>query len=97
VKFGPWMIERSHLDLPPSVKRFGEFTKAAVRDGQLAKNKRGSSRTPMKLRLDALCEHGRGCGFESQGIPAFVNVLPTALSESGCISEKFVGNLSPTD
>jgi hypothetical protein len=24
VKFAPWMIERSHLDLPPSLKRFGE-------------------------------------------------------------------------
>ena len=41
VKFGPWMIERYHLDLPSVCKRFGESTKAGARDGRLAKNKRG--------------------------------------------------------
>ena len=33
-------------------KRFVEFTRADVRDGQLTKNKRGYSRIPMKFSLD---------------------------------------------
>jgi len=41
------------------VKRFGEFTRVDVRDGRLAKNKRGCSRIPMKLSLDALGKRQR--------------------------------------
>jgi hypothetical protein len=45
-----------------------------------------------------LCEHGRGCGFESRDPRHPSSMLyKLALSESVCISGKFVGNLSPTD
>jgi hypothetical protein len=57
VKFAPWMIERQALELPPSVKRFGEFTRASVRNGRLATNKRRYSRI-----LGLLVDERRG-GF----------------------------------
>jgi len=88
------MIERSHLDLPPSVKRFGEFTKASY--GMAVSEKQtGLFTDSMKLSL-MLCEHGRGCGFESRhpGHPSSM-LYKLALSKSGCISGKFVGNLLP--
>ena len=52
VKFAPWMIERSHLDLPPVRKEIRRVHKVGVRDWQSAKNKRGYSRTPMKRSFD---------------------------------------------
>src|SRR5215469_6001282 len=77
---------------------FVEFAWAGVWDGRLAKNKRAYSRIPLTLNLDALCENGRGCGFESRhpGHPSSM-LYKLALSESGCGSEKFLGSPFSSD
>jgi hypothetical protein len=54
VKFAPRMIERSHLDFPSVRKEIRRVHEGRHTGWWLAKNKRGSSRTPMKLRPDAL-------------------------------------------
>jgi hypothetical protein len=41
VKFAPWMIERTHLQLPAVRKQIRRVKSADVRDGQLTKNKDG--------------------------------------------------------
>jgi hypothetical protein len=42
---------------PPSAKRFGEFMRAVIRDGWLAKNKLGYSGILMKLDAAILSMH----------------------------------------
>ena len=54
VKFAHWMIERAHLELPAVRKEIRRVHVGRRMDGRLAKNKRGYSRIPMKLSLDAL-------------------------------------------
>ena len=49
VKFAPWMIEPTHLEFPRCARRFVEFTRADVRDGELTKNKSRYSRIPTKF------------------------------------------------
>jgi hypothetical protein len=80
VKFAPWMIERSNghtWSFPRCAKRCDEFTRAGVWDGRSAKNKRGYSRIPMKLSLDAL-RSGQRLRIRIPVSPlSFVNALQT--------------------
>jgi hypothetical protein len=77
VKFAPWMIERSHLDLPSVRKAIRRVHEGRVRDGRLAKNKRSYSRIPMKFSLDALRTRQRLRIRVPASPPSFVNALQT--------------------
>src|SRR6266581_4904647 len=63
---------------PPSAKRFGEFMRAGVRDGWLAKNKRGYSGILMKLSLGALRTRQRLRIRVPASPPSLVHALQTA-------------------
>ena len=78
VKFAPWMIERSHLDLP-SVRKEIRHVHQGRRTGwaRLAKTKRGYSRIPMKLSLNARRTRQRLRIRVPASRPSFVNVLQT--------------------
>src|ERR1700680_2854243 len=89
------MIERAHLDLPCVRKEIRRVHEGRRTGWAVSEKQTGLFSDSHESLALMVCEHGRGCGFESRHPRHPSSMLyKLALSESGCISGQFVGNLS---